>query len=65
MIWVAVFQSSLLFESSRGTLKMEVVCVYKSIHSRLFCDCVEGNILIAFWFEMRSWNGGGTGFGVT
>jgi len=28
MIWVAVFQRNLLFESSRGTLKMEVVVFY-------------------------------------
>ena len=29
MIWVAVFQRNLLFESSRGALKMEVVCFLK------------------------------------
>jgi hypothetical protein len=31
MIWLAVFQRSLLFESSRGTLKMEVVCFFITV----------------------------------
>jgi hypothetical protein len=38
--------------------------LHKIIHSRLFCDRVEGNIFIAFWFEMRSWNGWGPGCSV-
>jgi hypothetical protein len=31
VIWVAVFQRNLLFESSRGALKMEVVCFFRKI----------------------------------
>jgi len=31
MIWVAVFQRNLLFDSSRGTLKMVVVCFFIKI----------------------------------
>jgi hypothetical protein len=31
MIWVAVFQRNLLFESSRGALKMEVVCFFRNV----------------------------------
>ena len=28
----------------------------KSIHSKLFCVCVEGNNASAFWIEIRSLN---------
>ena len=31
MIWVAVFQRNLLFESSRGPLKIEVVCLFRKV----------------------------------
>jgi hypothetical protein len=31
MKWVAVFQRNLLFASSRGALKMEVVCFFRKI----------------------------------
>jgi hypothetical protein len=31
MIWVAVFQRNLLFQSSRGALKMEVVCFFITV----------------------------------
>ena len=35
MIWVAVFQMNLLFESLRGTLKMEVVCFFSTINNTM------------------------------
>jgi len=31
MVWVAVFQRNLLFVSSGGTLKMEVVCFLRTV----------------------------------
>jgi len=31
MIWVAVFQRNLLFVSSRGALKMDVVCFFRKV----------------------------------
>jgi hypothetical protein len=31
VIWVAVFQSKLLFASSEGVLKMEVVCFFRTV----------------------------------
>jgi len=33
VIWVAVFQSKLLFASSGGVLKMEVVCFFRTVSS--------------------------------
>jgi len=32
MIWVAVFQRNLLFESLKGTLKMEVACFLRNVY---------------------------------
>jgi hypothetical protein len=61
---VAVFQRSLLFGSSRGTLKIEVVCFFITVSIPDYFVTVEGNNTIVFWIEMRSQNGGGTGFGV-
>jgi hypothetical protein len=49
MIWLALFQRNLLFVSSGGFLKMEVVGFFQSsILSRLFCACLEGNNSYAF-----------------
>ena len=31
MVWVAVFQRNLLFTSSGGTLKMEIVCFFRTV----------------------------------
>jgi hypothetical protein len=31
VVWVAVFQSELLFASSGGTLKIEVVCFFRTV----------------------------------
>jgi len=54
MIWVAVFQGNLLFESSRGGLKIEVVCFFRKVSIPDYSLTVKGNIPIPFWIEMRS-----------
>jgi len=64
MIWVAVFQGNLLFESSRGGLKMEVVCFFGKVSIPDYSVTVKGNIPIPFWIEMRSWDWEGAGFGI-
>jgi len=49
-----VFQSKLLFASSGGVLKMEVVCFFRIVSIASYFVSVEGNNPNAFWFEMRS-----------
>jgi hypothetical protein len=52
MIWVAVFQRNLVFASSRGALKMEVVCFFTTLFIPDYFVSVEGNNPIAFCIEM-------------
>jgi len=54
MVCVAVFQRNLLFASSGGTEDGDSLFPQNSIHSKLFCVCVEGNNPSAFWIEMIS-----------
>ena len=42
----------------------DILSLQNSIHSMLFCICVEGNNLSVFWIEMTSLNWRGTGFGL-
>jgi len=54
VICVAVFQRNLLFASSGGTLKMEIVCFLRTVFIPSNFLSVEGNNPSAFWIEMRS-----------
>jgi len=54
VVWVAVFQSKLLFASLGGVLKMDVVSFFRTVSIANYCVCVEGNNPNALWFEMRS-----------
>jgi len=43
VVWVAVFQRNLLFASSGGTLKMEIVCFFRTVSIR--------NYVVSVWKE--------------
>ena len=63
-MWVAVFQGNLQFISLGGFLKMEVVGFFRAVSIPDYFVSVwkETNRPNAFWFQMKSRNGGGTVF---
>jgi hypothetical protein len=55
MVWVAVFQRDILFASSGGCLKVEVVCFLGNrIHTRLFGVSAEGHKFNVFGLKIRA-----------
>jgi hypothetical protein len=53
MIWVAVFQGNLLFESSRGTVKIEVVCFFRKVSIQdYFVTVWKETILLPFGLKL-------------
>jgi len=56
VVWVAVFHRNLLFASSGGTLKMEVVCFFRTVYIPSYFVSVWKESISAFWIEMRSLN---------
>jgi len=56
VVCVAVFQRNLLFVSSGGTLKMDIVCFLRTVSIPSYFVSVEGNNVSALWIEMRSLN---------
>jgi len=55
VVWVAVFQSKLLFASSGGVLKMDVVCFFRTLSIAIYFVSVwKETIPMPFGFEMTS-----------
>jgi hypothetical protein len=66
MIWVAVFQRTLLFASSGGALKRNIVCFFRTLSfPYYFVSVWKDTILNTFMIEkFHEFVGGGTCYGI-